>query len=326
MVRPGERIAADGEVLAGQSAVDRSAMTGESVPVDAAPGDTVTGGTIVLTGRLVVRADKVGADTQLAHMLTLVEQAQAGKAGIQRLADRVCAVFVPSVLACSALTLAGWLLAGSNAGHAVSAALAVLIIACPCALGLATPAALIVASGRGARMGIFIKGYQALESSRAIDTVVLDKTGTVTTGRMTVTAAELLPGVARDDLLRYAGSVEQASEHAVAAAITALARAEAIELTDADGFEALPGLGARGFVDGRDGRHRPVPPVRRPRVPRSRPTWPPGAGPGRKTAAPPCWPPGTTSSAARSRSPTRSRTRPPPPSPGCARWACGRCC
>ncbi|HEY2266891.1 MAG TPA: HAD-IC family P-type ATPase, partial [Streptosporangiaceae bacterium] len=188
VVRPGERIAADGEVLAGQSAVDRSAMTGESVPVDAAPGDTVTGGTIVLTGRLVVRADKVGADTQLAHMLKLVEQAQAGKAGVQRLADRVCAVFVPSVLAASALTLIGWLAAGSAAGHAVSAALAVLIIACPCALGLATPAALVVASGRGARMGIFIKGYQALESSRAIDTVVLDKTGTVTTGRMTVTA------------------------------------------------------------------------------------------------------------------------------------------
>jgi Cu+-exporting ATPase len=257
VVRPGERIAADGEVLAGQSAVDRSTMTGESVPVDAAPGDTVTGGTIVLTGRLVVRAERVGADTQLAHMLKLVEQAQAGKAGVQRLADRICAVFVPSVLACSVLTLAGWLLAGSPAGHAASAALAVLIIACPCALGLATPAALVVASGRGAKMGVFIKGYQALESSRAIDTVVLDKTGTVTTGRMTVTATELLPGVARDDLLRYAGSVEQASEHAVAAAITALARAENAllantGLTDAEEFEALPGLGARGFVDGRD--------------------------------------------------------------------------
>ena len=251
VVRPGERIAADGEVLAGQSAVDRSTMTGESVPVDAAPGDTVTGGTIVVTGRLVVRADKVGADTQLAHMLRLVEQAQAGKAGIQRLADRICAVFVPSVLACSALTLAGWLAAGSSAGHAVSAALAVLIIACPCALGLATPAALIVASGRGARMGIFIKGYQALESSRAIDTVVLDKTGTVTTGQMTVTATELRPGVSRDDLLRYAGSVEQASEHAVAAAVTSLARSESARLTTADGFEALPGLGARGVVDGR---------------------------------------------------------------------------
>ena len=252
VVRPGERIAADGEVLSGQSAVDRSTMTGESVPVDAAPGDTVTGGTIVLTGRLVVRADKVGADTQLAHMITMVEQAQAGKAGIQRLADRVCAVFVPSVLACSALTLAGWLLAGSPAGHAVSAALAVLIIACPCALGLATPAALIVASGQGARMGIFIKGYQALESSSAIDTVVLDKTGTVTTGQMTVAAVRTLPGVGRAGLLRLAGSVEQASEHAVAAAITALARSESALLVTAYGFEALPGLGARGVVDGRE--------------------------------------------------------------------------
>ena len=227
-------------------------MTGESVPVDAAPGDTVTGGTIVLTGRLVVRADKVGADTQLAHLVKLVEQAQAGKAGIQRLADRICAVFVPAVLACSALTLAGWLLAGSPASHAFSAALAVLIIACPCALGLATPAALVVASGRGARMGIFIKGYQALESSRAIDTVVLDKTGTVTTGQMTVTAVELLPGVSRADLLRLAGSVEQASEHAVAAAVTALARSESALLVTADGFEALPGLGARGVVDGHE--------------------------------------------------------------------------
>ncbi|HEU5392169.1 MAG TPA: heavy metal translocating P-type ATPase [Streptosporangiaceae bacterium] len=280
VVRPGERIAADGAVLAGQSAIDRSTMTGESVPVDAAPGDAVAGGTIVLTGRLVVRAERVGADTQLAHMLKLVEQAQAGKAGIQRLADRICAVFVPAVLACSVLTLAGWLLAGSAAGHAVSAALAVLIIACPCALGLATPAALIVASGRGARMGIFIKGYQALESSRAIDTVVLDKTGTVTTGRMTVTAVRIRTGVSRPDLLRYAGSVEQASEHAVAAAITALARSEDADLDTADGFEALPGLGARGVVDGReviigrtrlfaagDGQHRDIP------VPADLATW-----------------------------------------------------
>jgi Cu+-exporting ATPase len=270
VVRPGERIAADGEVQSGQSAVDRSMMTGESVPVDAAAGDTVTGGTIALTGRLVVRADKVGADTQLAHLITMVEQAQAGKAGIQRLADRICAVFVPCVLACSALTLAGWLLAGSPAGHAFSAALAVLIIACPCALGLATPAALVVASGRGAQLGIFIKGYQALESSRAIDTVVLDKTGTVTTGQMTVTAVRAVRAVPaasrtdllrtdllrtdllRTDLLRYAGSVEQASEHAVAAAITALARAESVPLAPADGFEALPGLGARGVVDGHE--------------------------------------------------------------------------
>jgi P-type Cu+ transporter len=255
VVRPGERIAADGEVLSGQSAVDRSTMTGESVPVDAAAGDTVTGGTIVLTGRLVVRAVKVGQDTQLAHLIRMVEQAQAGKANIQRLADRICAVFVPCVLACAALTLAGWLLAGSPAGHAFSAALAVLIIACPCALGLATPAALVVASGRGAQLGIFIKGYQALESSRAIDTVVLDKTGTVTTGRMTVTGVQTVSGTSRGDLLRYAGSVEQASEHAVAAAITALAVAEPelpAPLAQADAFTALPGLGARGVVAGHE--------------------------------------------------------------------------
>jgi len=251
VVRPGERIAADGEVLSGQSAVDRSMMTGESVPVDAAAGDSVTGGTIVLTGRLVVRAVKVGRDTQLAHLVALVEQAQAGKAGIQRLADRICAVFVPCVLACAAATLAGWLLAGSPAAHAFSAALAVLIIACPCALGLATPAALVVASGRGAQLGVFIKGYQALESSRAIDTVVLDKTGTVTTGQMAVTGVQPLPGVSRTDLLRYAGAVEQASEHAVAAAVTVLARAESPHLASADGFAALPGLGARGVLDGR---------------------------------------------------------------------------
>jgi P-type Cu+ transporter len=233
-------------------------MTGESVPVDAAAGDSVTGGTIVLTGRLVVRAVKVGRDTQLAHLVALVEQAQAGKAGIQRLADRICAVFVPCVLACAAATLAGWLLAGSPAGHAFSAALAVLIIACPCALGLATPAALVVASGRGAQLGVFIKGYQALESSRAIDTVVLDKTGTVTTGQMTVTGVMTL-GTSRGDLLRHAGAVEHASEHAVAAAVAGLAAAETGPPASAEGFTALPGLGARGVVDGHEvvvGRER----------------------------------------------------------------------
>jgi P-type Cu+ transporter len=259
VVRPGERIAADGEVASGQSAIDRSMMTGESVPVDAAEGDNVTGGTISLTGRLVVRAVKVGKDTQLAHLIAMVEQAQAEKAGIQRLADRICAVFVPCVLACAAFTLAGWLLAGSTPEHAFSAALAVLIIACPCALGLATPAALVVASGRGAQLGIFIKGYQALESSRSIDTVVLDKTGTVTTGRMTVTGIQTVPRTSRGDLLRYAGSVEQASEHAVAAAVTAAARDEAVDLASADGFTALAGLGARGVVDGHEvivGRER----------------------------------------------------------------------
>jgi len=250
VVRPGETIAADGEVLFGQTAVDRSMMTGESVPVDTGEGDSVVGGTIALTGRLVVRAVKVGRDTQLAHLVRLVEQAQAEKAAIQRLADRICRVFVPLVLACAVLTLAGWLLAGSAAGHAFSAALAVLIIACPCALGLATPAALVAASGRGAQLGIFIKSYQALELSRSVDTVVLDKTGTVTTGRMSLAGVETMPGTDRAELLGYAGAVEQASEHAVAAAITAAARAEAGPRPAAGHFRALPGLGASGTVEG----------------------------------------------------------------------------
>ena len=248
VVRPGERIAADGRVEAGESAVDRSMMTGESVPVDVGAGDVVVGGTIALTGRLIVRAGKVGRDTQLAQLIKLVEQAQAGKAGIQRLADRICAVFVPCVLGCAALTLAGWLLAGGPPGHAFSAALAVLIIACPCALGLATPAALVAASGRGAQLGIFIKGYQALESSRSITTVVLDKTGTITTGAMTLTGVQVVPGATtREELLCYAGAVEHASEHAVAKAI---ATAGASGLGEVDDFAALPGLGARGVVAG----------------------------------------------------------------------------
>jgi heavy metal translocating P-type ATPase len=252
VVRPGETIAADGEVLFGQSAVDRSMMTGESVPADAAVGDSVTGGTVALTGRLVVRADKTGKDTQLSQLIRLVEQAQAQKAGIQRAADRICGVFVPAVLACAALTLAGWLLAGAPAERAFSAGLAVLIIACPCALGLATPTALVAATGRGARLGIFIKGYRVLETSRSVTVVVLDKTGTVTTGEMSVAGVRPAGGVARGDLLRYAGAVEQASEHAVAAAISAAAAAEGGPLPQADEFRALPGLGARGIVDGRE--------------------------------------------------------------------------
>ena len=254
VVRPGETIAADGEVLFGQTAVDRSMMTGESVPGEAAEGDSVVGGTIALTGRLVVRAVKVGPDTQLAHLIRLVEQAQADKASIQRLADRISGVFVPAVLIGAALTLAGWLLAGGPAGHAFAAALAVLIIACPCALGLATPAALVAACGRGAQLGIFIKGYQALESSRAVDTVVLDKTGTVTTGRMSLAGVQTVAGTSRAELLRYAGAVEQASEHAVAAAITAAAETETGTgpLPAALSFRALPGLGARGTVGGRE--------------------------------------------------------------------------
>ena len=250
VVRPGERIAADGQVEFGQSAVDCSMMTGESVPAEVAEGDTVTAGTVVAAGRLVVRAVRVGNDTQLAHLVALVEQAQSRKAAVQRLADRISAVFVPAVLVASALTLAGWLLAGSTAEHAFSAALAVLIIACPCALGLATPAALMVACGRGAELGIFIKRYEALESSRAVDTVLLDKTGTVTTGTMALTGVQPAGGTSREDLLRCAGAVEQASEHPVAGAISRAAAAELGSLPQAAGFTAMPGLGARGSVDG----------------------------------------------------------------------------
>jgi P-type Cu+ transporter len=251
VVRPGERIAADGEVEFGQSAVDRSMMTGESTPAEAAEGDLVTAGTVVVTGRLVVRAVRVGRDTQLAHLVGLVESAQSQKAAIQRLADRICTVFVPAVLVSSGLTLAGWLLAGGTAESSFSAALAVLIIACPCSLGLATPAALMVACGRGAQLGIFIKRYEALEASRAVDTVVLDKTGTVTTGMMAVTGV-LAAGVSREALLRRVGAVEQASEHPVAAAISQAAVEELGPLPQAAGFAAMPGLGARGSVDGQE--------------------------------------------------------------------------
>jgi cation-transporting P-type ATPase A/B/Cu+-exporting ATPase len=252
LVRPGETIAADGEVLLGDSAVDVSMMTGESVPAEVSAGDSVTGGTVALTGRLIVAAVRVGRDTQLAHLIRLVERAQAEKAGIQRLADRIAGVFVPVVLALAALTAAGWLLHGGPAERAVNAALSVLIIACPCALGLATPTAVLVASGRGAQLGIFIKSYQAMETARLIDTVVLDKTGTVTSGQMTVTGVVTSAGTERSTLLRNAGAVEQASEHAVAAAISSTARAELGPLPQPGGFIALPGLGARGIVEGRE--------------------------------------------------------------------------
>jgi heavy metal translocating P-type ATPase len=250
VVRPGEKIAADGTVVFGQSAVDRSMMTGESAPAEIGEGDPVTGGTVAIAGRLLVRADKVGADTQLAHLVRLVEQAQGQKAAIARLADRISSFFVPSVLVLSAATLVGWLAAGAPAGRAVGAALAVLIIACPCALGLATPAALVTACGRGARSGIFIKGYPALESSRSADTVVLDKTGTVTTGAMSVAGVALAEGTSPAEFWRRAGAVEQASEHLIATAITVAAQAEAGDLPQADGFAALAGLGATGTVAG----------------------------------------------------------------------------
>jgi P-type Cu+ transporter len=252
VVRPGEVIAADGVVEFGESAVDTSVMTGESVPAEAGVGSAVTAGTVVVGGRLIVCAAKTGQDTQLAHLIALVERAQADKSRVQRLADRICGVFVPVVLAASALTLAGWLTAGAPAERAVSAALAVLIIACPCALGLATPAALVVACGRGAQLGIFIKGYQALEASRSVDTIVLDKTGTVTTGVMAVAGVQPVPGTSREVLLRRLGGVEDASGHPVAAAISAAARAELGDLPRADGFVSLPGLGAHGVIDGQE--------------------------------------------------------------------------
>jgi cation-transporting P-type ATPase A/B/Cu+-exporting ATPase len=250
VVRPGETIATDGIVLSGDSTIDRSAMTGESVPVDVSPGDQLTGGTVSVGGRLIVEATRVGSATQLAQMMKLVEDAQNEKAAVQRLADRISRVFVPTVLAIATVTLAGWLIAGGNVEHAFNAAVSVLIIACPCALGLATPTALLVASGRGARLGIFFKGYQAFEASQQVDTVVLDKTGTITTGQMAVTDIETAAGVSPPSLLRLAGAVEQASEHLIAVAITTKARQDAGAIPQVESFSALPGLGATGVIDG----------------------------------------------------------------------------
>ncbi len=250
IVRPGETIATDGQVVLGQSAVDCSSMTGESVPIDVGDGHQVLGGTVVVTGRLIVRATKVGGDTQLAHMMELVEQAQVQKASVQRLADRISGVFVPTVIAGSILTFIAWMVLAGSVESAFSAALAVLIIACPCALGLATPAALRVASGRGAQLGIFFKGHQGLETSRTVDTVVLDKTGTVTQGKMELAGLEMVPGVERSSLLHDVGALEQASEHAVASALAAAAHRELPELPQPTEFLSLPGLGASGVVDG----------------------------------------------------------------------------
>lgn len=252
VVRPGETVATDGEVIFGQSAIDRSAMTGESVPADVTVGDPVLGGTVCVGGRLVVRATKVGTDTQLAQMLRLVEEAQNQKADVQRLADRIAGVFVPAVIGVALVTLMTWLLIGGTSEQAFSAALSVLIIACPCALGLATPTALMVASGEGARLGIFFKGYQALEESREIDTVLLDKTGTVTEGATEVADIGCVDGVSSEDLLEWVGSLELASEHLVAKAIVRRARSEGADLSVVTGFEALAGLGARGSLDGHE--------------------------------------------------------------------------
>ncbi|GLW92457.1 heavy metal translocating P-type ATPase [Actinokineospora globicatena] len=246
VVRPGEKVATDGVVEEGSSAVDRSLVTGESVPDEVGPGAAVVGGTVNTSGRLVVRASRVGGDTQLAQMARLVEQAQTGKAQVQRLADRISAVFVPVVLGIAVLTLAGWLVAGTSADGAVTAAVAVLVIACPCALGLATPTALLVGTGRGAQLGILVKGPEVLESTRRVTTVVLDKTGTITTGQMSVVDVVPAPGVTTERLLHLAGAVESASEHPVARAIAAGA-ASSGQVVD---FRNAEGLGVTGVVDG----------------------------------------------------------------------------
>nr|WP_234334922.1 copper-translocating P-type ATPase [Streptomyces sp. NRRL S-118] len=252
VVRPGEKIATDGVVTEGASAVDASMLTGESVPVDVTAGDPVTGATLNTSGRLVVRATRVGADTQLARMARLVEQAQSGKAQVQRLADRISAVFVPVVLVVSLGTLLIRLAVTGDATASFTAAVAVLIIACPCALGLATPTALLVGTGRGAQLGILIKGPEVLESTRRVDTVVLDKTGTVTTGRMTLRDVQVHEGTDERELLRFAGGLEHASEHPVARAVAAGAAERVGVLPVPEGFENVPGLGVRGIVEGRE--------------------------------------------------------------------------
>lgn len=250
VIRPGEKFAADGVVTEGESSVDVSMLTGESVPVDVVAGDSVTGATINLTGRLMVRATRVGSDTTFAQMAKLVREAQATKAPVQKLADRVSAIFVPTVLLISVVTLFGWLIVDGDTAKAFTAAVAVLIIACPCALGLATPTALMVGSGRAAQMGVVIKGVDVLQSTRRIDTVVFDKTGTITTGVMQMLDIVCVEGVDRAEALRLVGAVEHASEHPIAKAIARAARAEVGELPAVSQFSALTGMGARGVVDG----------------------------------------------------------------------------
>jgi P-type Cu+ transporter len=250
VVRPGEKLATDGLVVDGTSAVDASMLTGEPVPVEVGPGDAVVGATVNAGGRLVVRATKVGADTQLAQMSRLVQDAQNGKAPVQRLADRISAVFVPVVLVLAFATLAFWLGGGADPEVAFTAAVAVLVIACPCALGLATPTALLVGTGRGAQLGVLIRGPEVLESTRRVDTVVLDKTGTVTTGVMTLVDVVLADGVERSEVLRLAGALEHASEHPVARAVATAAAAEVGELPAVEGFENVAGLGVQGVVPG----------------------------------------------------------------------------
>lgn len=254
IVRPGEKVATDGVITEGSSAIDASLLTGEPVPVEVTVGDVVVGATTNAGGRLMVRASRIGADTQLAQMGRLVEQAQNGKAPVQRLADRVSAIFVPVVMFLSVATLIAWLATGHDANQAFTAAVSVLIIACPCALGLATPTALLVGTGRGAQLGVLIKGPQVLESTRAVDTIVLDKTGTVTTGRMNVQAVLPASGEAATGILRIAGAVEDASEHPIASAIASAALAEHGGLPQVTDFANIQGLGVRGVVEGHDVR------------------------------------------------------------------------
>ena len=250
VVRPGEKVATDGTIEDGSSAIDASLLTGEPVPVEVAPGDAVTGATVNAGGRLVVRATRVGADTALAQIARLVTDAQNGKAPVQRLADQISAVFVPVVIALALGTLGFWLGTGETAATALTAGVAVLIIACPCALGLATPTALLVGTGRGAQLGILIKGPQILESTRRVDTIVLDKTGTVTTGRMALVDVVPVDGTDADEVLRLTGALEDASEHPIAQAIAAGARQQIGTLPAVDGFTNLEGLGVQGVVDG----------------------------------------------------------------------------
>ncbi|HEX2373685.1 MAG TPA: heavy metal translocating P-type ATPase, partial [Actinomycetota bacterium] len=252
VVRPGEKLATDGVVEQGRSSLDRSLLTGESLPVEVGPGDEVAGATVNLEGRLVVRATRVGADTALARVARLVEAAQGSKAPVQRLADRVAGVFVPAVLAVAVLTLAGWLVTGHPAAEAVSAAVAVLIVACPCSLGLATPTAVMVGTGRGAQLGILIRGAEALERAGRVTTVVLDKTGTVTEGRMALVEVAATDGVDPAELLALAASLEDASEHPVGRAVADGARRRGLALSPVEAFTSLPGRGVAGRVGGRE--------------------------------------------------------------------------
>ncbi|GGZ64447.1 hypothetical protein GCM10010371_25040 [Streptomyces subrutilus] len=317
LVRPGEKIATDGTVVEGSSAVDASMLTGESVPVEVTVGGSVTGATLNAGGRLVVEATLVGSDTQLARMARLVEDAQNGKAAAQRLADKISAVFVPVVIGLALATLGFWLGSGAGLTAAFTAAVAVLIIACPCALGLATPTALMVGTGRGAQLGILIKGPEVLETTRKVDTIVLDKTGTVTTGRMTLLAVHTAEDTDEAEVLRLAGALEHASEHPIARAVAAGAAARVGTLPTPEDFANLPGLGVQGIVDGHAvlvGRAKLLAewaidlpaPLRRAgaEAQAAGRRWPGTAGRGR------CW-----------RSRTRSRRPAPTPSSSCAPWA-----